>query len=122
MESLVSSLLRGARISKSLPLTVVVERDLEEAPDDPNAWVVVRACTFDEPEFFGAGYLHSPSVCACKDPSSLCDIGWLEVFVSCAGAKALTDDVEEDIKSKLSRMKLRGRMVSERIESIEDTD
>jgi hypothetical protein len=106
-------------LSRSESLSVVVERDVED-PDDLKAWSVVMACIGTEvPEHLGAGYLHAPD-CACVVESfKLCDVGWLEEFVSCAGAFSLLEGVDP---LPLGRLKLMGRLVTERFDGMEGTD
>lgn len=116
------------RVSRSDLLTVVVERDLEESPDDEKAWVVILACEGAEvPEHFGGGYLHPP-VCDCEViQGQLCNVGWLQEFVTSVGAfplieDALTPYIDKGPVAPFSRFRLTGRMVSERYDSTEGTD
>lgn len=99
----------------SADLTVVLERDTDE-PDNRDAWVVVAAALGDIPRILGAGYLHPPR-CACQGPTgALCDVGWLQEFVNCVGAKALVDhgNLEPYPWTKdANRLKITGQMVSD---------
>ena len=109
-----------SKTSTSDLLSVVIERDLEENPDDSNAWVVVRASTFPMPDILCAGYVHEPN-CFCYNESAarLCDIGWLEEFVRQVGAKALLPDESMEPRTKLL---LTGRMVSEQTGGLDGVD
>lgn len=104
-------------------LSIVLERDVE-APDDENAWIVVLACPGDVPKHLGSGYLHAHG-CACVTEDRLCDVGWLEEFVSCAGIYPLLEGNLALFIAKgeaFHRLKLKGYMVSERFETMEGTD
>lgn len=128
---------REDKITKSDLLTVIVEPDTE-APDDKNAWVLVLACQgAGVPVHFGGGYLHPPG-CACEKDETLCDVGWLQEFVTCAGTEALISGNEVlvekaafpggvvisygDSSPLAPRLRLTGRMVSEKFEGMEGTD
>ena len=123
---------QGPPISRSGPLTIVVEADVE-ASDAMDVWDVVFACIGSAvPPRVGGGYLHE-SACACRtEIGALCDVGWLEEFVCCAGANALVYDVVEGEKNTKGhaelpkegpvRLRLVGRMVSERFASTEGVD
>lgn len=103
-------------------LSVVLERD-DEAPDDEMAWIVVLACSGNIPTHLGWGYLHIPD-CACTTEERLCDVGWLEEFVSCAGTRPLVKAARPYLHkdTPFHRLYLRGYMVSERFETMEGTD
>ena len=137
------SLIRDAqeRVTRSGLLAIVVERDFEYAPDDKQAWLVVLACDGETvPKHFGGGYLHVPGCDCMKDDGSLgkncgrlCDVGWLKEFVSCVGAWPLVRDIAEKEDRAAQeidrtspdgpiRLRLIGRMVSERFETQEGTD
>lgn len=104
------------RLTKSRLLTVVLERD----PDCEGEWLVVEAYDAERlGEARKSRFHHAPD-CACKEQGRLCDIGWLEEFVSCVGTKPLIRDANPP--SVASTVQFNGRMVSERFESIEGVD
>lgn len=105
-------------VTRSGFLTLIVERDLEEAPDDPRAWIMVLVCEGTSvPEHFGGGYLHRPD-CECHQGGSLCDVGWLLEFVACVGVWPVVRDVADSL-DPVGRYRLVGRMESDRYVSIE---
>ncbi len=100
-------------------LDIILERDMEE-PDDPHAWLVVHASLAPMPARRRKGYSHEPD-CLCRDATSrrLCDVGWLEEFVSQVEAKDL---VPEEIPEGAEKMRLTGRLISVEIGGIEGGD
>lgn len=99
-----------AQVSKSDLLTVTIEFDDEWSP------IIGAACQGVVPQFDG-GFLHEPH-CICTI-DKLCDIGWLEEFVACAGELVLLDRVAMQSRQNYRWIILTGRMVAERFESIE---
>jgi len=102
-------------IGKSKTLVVLLERD-----DDD--WWTISSVIEEDNKFVknNSYYYHHNDNCDCQMSTvpRLCDVGWLEEYISCCGAKSLVP--ENNAQSNV--LQLVGRMVSETFNNYEGTD
>lgn len=121
--------LREPPVSKSALLEVVLEPD-EDAPDDPEAFTIAKAGLAPLQPDAMDGYTHPTGdyalgrSCTERRAGRLCDVGWLEEFVNCVGARALVESLEvlQEAAAKRASLRLLGRMVSECFHGSEGAD
>lgn len=110
------------RSTHSKQITVSVEPDVE-SPDEDREWVLTYAHGGNVPVSSGhyeyRGYSHTLD-CECTK-GGLCDLGWLQEYVSCAGVAALLEGLNEHLShgTKFTGLKLIGHMVSSESDSYE---